>query len=67
MLRKFSPCWLRALLSLPALQIAHELSIATSDRVMHGLLHPSGEWAARFLLPAMLASPLAPVLHGWRE
>jgi len=66
MLKKFSPYWLWALLTLPALQIAYELSTSTSDRVLHVLLHPSGEWSIRFLLVAMLASPLALVFKGWR-
>lgn len=66
MLNKYSPYWLWALLSLPALSIAWTLATATDNRVLHFLIHPTGEWSIRFLLLAMLASPLALVLRGWQ-
>lgn len=66
MFRKPSPYWLWALLSLPAALIAYDLATATSGRALHTLLHPTGEWSVRFLLVAMLASPLALVFRGWR-
>lgn len=40
----------------------------TSDdpRIFHELIHPSGEFSARFLIVAMMATPLAMLLRGWR-
>ena len=35
-------------------------------RIFHELVHPSGEFSARFLIVAMMATPLAMLLRGWR-
>ncbi len=46
--------------------MASALSGPSDPKVFHQLLHPSGEFAARFLIIAMLASPLVLLLRGWR-
>lgn len=54
-----------ALLSLPAIPMV--LDIASGDpKVMHDLLHPTGEFAARFMIIAMMITPLTILLKGWR-
>ncbi|MDX2103302.1 MAG: ferric reductase-like transmembrane domain-containing protein, partial [Alphaproteobacteria bacterium] len=35
-------------------------------RIIHAMVHPSGEFAARFLILALMATPLALLLRGWR-
>jgi hypothetical protein len=44
------------------------LGLATNDdaRILHRLLHPTGEFAARFMIIAMMATPLTLLLPGWR-
>lgn len=65
--RLFSgPYWLWALLSLPAFGMLYELITTDNARIFHVLVHPSGEFSARFLIIAMLASPLVLLLKGWR-
>ena len=63
MLSRLSPYWLWALLALPA---AGMLSPFFSDdpRAMGGVLHGSGEFAARFLIIAMMATPLLMLTKG---
>ena len=39
---------------------------AADAKAIHEALHPTGEFAARFMSIAMLASPLALVFKGWR-
>lgn len=60
------PYGLWALLALPA--VAMTVAIFTSDdpTMLHRMVHPSGEFSARFLILAMMATPLAMVLRGWR-
>lgn len=60
------PYGLWALFALPA--IAMTVAIFTSDdpTMLHQMVHPSGEFSARFLIVAMMATPLAMVLRGWR-
>lgn len=65
-LSRFSPYGLWALLALPALPMISSAITAEDARVFHRLLHPSGEFAARFLIVAMLATPLMMALKGWR-
>jgi len=57
-LSRFSPYFLWAILSLPALGMVSQSLGADSAEAIKGLLHPSGEFAARFMIIAMLASPL---------
>ena len=61
-----SPYWLWALLALPAFGMASELVTSDNPRIIHILIHPTGEFAARFMIIAMLASPLMLLLKGWR-
>lgn len=63
---RFSPYWLWLLLALPGFGMAYDLATSTDPRIYHRLLHPTGEFSARFLIIAMLASPLALLLRGWR-
>lgn len=66
MLSKLSPYWLWALMALPGIAITMSLINATDAKAVHEALHPTGEFAARFMIIAMLASPLALILKGWR-
>lgn len=63
---QMSPYGLWALFAVPA--VAMTLAIVTSDdpAMLHQMLHPSGEFAARLLIVAMMASPLALVFRGSR-
>ncbi len=63
---KLSPYWLWALLALPGVGIAIQLFTSSDPKLFHNLLHPTGEFAARFMIIAMLASPLVLLLKGWR-
>lgn len=54
-----------ALLSLPALPMA--FSLTTGDpEVIHGLLHPTGEFAARFMIITMMITPLMMLFRNAR-
>ncbi|WP_167646334.1 sulfite oxidase heme-binding subunit YedZ [Mameliella alba] len=63
---RFSPFWLWLALSLPGLGMAYDLATSTNPRIAHILVHPTGEFAARFLIIAMLATPLMLLFKGWR-
>lgn len=66
MLNRLSPYWLWGLLTLPpTLWIAQAMS-STNPRIIHILVHPTGEWAARLLILTMMVSPLLLVFKGWR-
>jgi sulfoxide reductase heme-binding subunit YedZ len=58
MLSRFSPYLLWGFLSLPAVGMLTEAATAESTREIHGLLHPTGEWAARLLIITLMATPL---------
>jgi methionine sulfoxide reductase heme-binding subunit len=60
------PYGLWLIFALPA--IAMTVAIFTSDdpTMLHQMVHPSGEFAARFLIVALMATPLTMVLRGWR-
>jgi len=66
MFARLSPYWLWLLLALPALGMVYDLATTDSDRIYHVLVHPTGEFAARFLIIGMMATPLAMLLRGWR-
>lgn len=66
MLSRLSPYWLWLVLSLPAFGILNSAFTDTNPRIFHILVHPSGEFAARFMIIAMMATPLAMLLKGWR-
>lgn len=61
-----SPYLLWAILALPGVGIVSTALGADSTRVYHQLLHPTGEFAARFMIISMIATPLAMLLKGWR-
>lgn len=61
-----SPYWLWGLMALPGVGILTSIINATDAEAIHDALHPTGEFAARFMIIAMLASPLALVFRGWR-
>lgn len=63
---RFSPYWLWALMALPGLAITMSLINATDAKAIHAALHPTGEFSARFMIIAMLASPLTLIFKGWR-
>lgn len=61
------PYSLWTLFALPA--VAMTVAIFASDtpaKMIHEMIHPSGEMSARFLIVAMMATPLAMLLRGWR-
>lgn len=66
MLSRLSPFWLWALLALPGFGVVMSLIDATDAEAIHDALHPTGEFAARFMIIAMMASPLVLLLRGWR-
>jgi sulfoxide reductase heme-binding subunit YedZ len=63
MLKKLSPYWVWALLSLPALTMLPNLMSGTA-REVHFLLHPTGEWAARLLILTLAVTPLMYLTKG---
>lgn len=64
--RAISPYWLWALLSLPAIGFTVAVTGSDDPKVFEEFLHPTGEFSARFMIIAMLASPLILVFRGWR-
>lgn len=63
MLSRLSPYWLWLLLGVPALGMVPVL-FGGDARAFHGLLHPTGEFAARFMIISMLATPLLYLTKG---
>ncbi len=63
---RLSPYGLWALLALPGLGMTYELATSSHPRIVHILVHPTGEFSARFMIIAMLATPLMLVFKGWR-
>lgn len=63
---RFSPYWVWAVLAIPAFGMAVDLATSSNPRIYHILVHPSGEFSARFLIIAMMATPLCLLLRGWR-
>ncbi|MEZ5753038.1 MAG: ferric reductase-like transmembrane domain-containing protein [Paracoccaceae bacterium] len=61
---RLSPYWLWALLALPGAGMAWQLATTDNARIYHILVHPTGEFAARFLIITMLASPLVLLFKG---
>ncbi|MEO0679775.1 MAG: ferric reductase-like transmembrane domain-containing protein [Pseudomonadota bacterium] len=60
------PWWLWALFALPAAGLISAATTSDDPDVLHELLHPTGEFSARFMILAMLATPLSMWLKGWR-
>lgn len=63
---RFSPYWLWLLLALPAFGMVAGILEGTDPKIYHQLLHPTGEFAARFTIIAMMATPLTLLFKGWR-
>lgn len=63
---RFSPYWLWVLLALPAAGFLSQTVATTDPDIFENLIHPTGEFSARFMIIAMLASPLALLFRGWR-
>lgn len=61
-----SPYWLWVLLALPAAGFISSVAGSDDPKIYKELLHPTGEFSARFMIIAMLASPLVLILKGWR-
>ena len=61
-----SPYWIWALFAIPAGFMFFDAVSSDSARVFHKLLHPSGEFSARFMIVAMMATPLTMIFRGWR-
>ena len=55
-----------ALFALPAIGFSYAALSSDNPRVFHELVHPTGEFSARFMILAMMATPLAMLLKGWR-
>ena len=67
MFKKYlSPFYLWVLLSVPAIGLSFGVITAEDGRAIHEALHPTGEFAARFTIIAMMATPLVMLLPGWR-
>lgn len=60
-----SPYFLWAILCLPAIPMTMG-AFSGEPKAFHQLLHPTGEFAARFMIIAMMATPLKMALPGWR-
>jgi len=60
------PYWLWLLFALPAIGMTNAALTSDNPRIFHILVHPSGEFSARFLIIAMMATPLVLLLKGWR-
>ena len=59
------PYFFWALLSLPAIPMV--LGLTSGDpKAVHDLLHPTGEFAARFMIIAIMITPLTMLFKGWR-
>jgi sulfoxide reductase heme-binding subunit YedZ len=62
----FRPYALWFLFALPGGLMLGTALTSDDPRIFHELIHPSGEFSARFLIVAMMATPLAMLLRGWR-
>ena len=67
MFSRVSPYWFWVLLSLPGFAVLVSLINAPDSKAIHEALHPTGEFAARFMIIGMMASPLAdlPRFYTW--
>lgn len=59
------PYFFWVLLSLPAIPMMVGLT-SGDPKIVHQLLHPTGEFAARFMIIAMMITPLAMLFKGWQ-
>jgi sulfoxide reductase heme-binding subunit YedZ len=65
MLSRLSPYWLWALLALPAMGMISPF-FGDETRALRGVIHGSGEFAARFMIISMMATPLMMLTKGIR-
>lgn len=63
---KFSPYITWTIFSLPAFVMIYFAFASANPEIFETLVHPSGTFSARFLIVAMMATPLAMLLKGWR-
>lgn len=61
---RFHPYWLWLVLAIPAIGFTGALINSPDPKIIGELLHPTGEFSARFLIIAMLASPLVLIFKG---
>ncbi len=64
--KTISPYWLWLLLALPAFGFVMAVTGSDDPDIFEEFLHPTGEFSARFMIIAMLASPLVLIFKGWR-
>ncbi|MFT6169246.1 MAG: sulfoxide reductase heme-binding subunit YedZ [Celeribacter sp.] len=62
----FTPYWVWGLFTLPALMMFNDILTSDNPRIFGKLVHTTGEFSARFLIVAMMATPLAMLFKGWR-
>ena len=55
-----------AVLCLPALPMSFGLATSNDPKIFESLLHPTGEFSARFMIIAMMLTPLAMLCPSWR-
>ncbi|MCF8510479.1 MAG: iron reductase, partial [Rhodobacteraceae bacterium] len=63
MFARFSPYWLWALLAVPAMGMPTPF-FDEDTRALRGVIHGSGEFAARFMIISMMATPLLLLTKG---
>lgn len=66
MLKKLSPYPLWAILSILPLMWGYEALYSDTPRIIHRLVHPTGEFAARLLIFTLMITPLAMLFKGTR-
>ena len=61
-----SPYWLWLLFALPGIAMTRTAITSADPAVFKELLHITGEFSARFMIIALMATPLTMVFRGWR-
>ncbi|MDK3074603.1 ferric reductase-like transmembrane domain-containing protein [Sedimentitalea sp. JM2-8] len=64
MFKRYHPYPLWGLLSLFPAFWAYQAATSSNERILHILVHPSGEWAARLLILTLAITPLAMIFRG---
>lgn len=64
MTSRFSPYGLWTLFALPLIAWSWMAMTSSNPRIIHMLVHPTGEWAARLLIITMMITPLAMLFRG---
>ena len=60
------PYGLWLILALPAIGMTYAILTSDDPTMLHQMIHPSGEFSARFLIVTLMATPLTMALRGWR-